>query len=76
MIWREMAIKQKVKNRKMRKEAITKKNKIRRTVETVETQLMVKLMIKAPMHQQPRRRRLPQSLQKRPSQRKTKTKSR
>jgi len=52
----------------MRKEEITKKNKTRRTVETVETQLMVKLMIKALMHQQPRRRRLPQSLDKRPSQ--------
>jgi len=53
----------------MRKEEITKKNKTRRTVETEETQLMVKLMIKAQMHQQqPRRRRLPQSLPKRPSQ--------
>jgi hypothetical protein len=71
-----MVIKQKAKNRKMKKEAITKKNKTRRTVEMVEMQLMVKLMIKAQMHQQPRRRRQPQSLQKRPSQRKTKTKSR
>ena len=64
-----MAIKQKAKNRKMRKEEITKKNKTRRMVETEETQLMVKLMIKAQMHQQqPRRRRLPPSLPKRPSQ--------
>lgn len=69
MIWRETAIKQKAKNRKMRKEEITKKNKTRRMVETEETQLMVKLMIKAQMHQQqPRRRRLPPSLPKRPSQ--------
>jgi hypothetical protein len=68
MIWKGTAIKQKVKNRKMRTEEITKKNKTRKMVEMVETPVMAKLMIKAQMHQQqPRRRRLPQSLPKRPS---------
>ena len=68
MIWKETAIKQRVKNRKMRMEEITKKNKTRKMEEMVETLVMAKLMIKAQMlQQQQRRRRLPQSLPKRPS---------